>query len=407
MQSDNSTENQLYSFIIDNPNLELLESNLNEFNPLKVLDVEKIEIRHSNVLAWLLNPNENHSLGDEFFKKFICDVINQNEEIETKLDIFEIHSKSFYNTIVHREYRVKSGQIDILLEIPDSKIIVLIENKIKSKESKNQLKKYYDDISKKFKSYKILPIYLTLEGDDPSLYDIYCKCDYVCVLKNLKSIVDLKAKNLNPKVVDFLRQYLELLEEITMSDKKIEELCKKIYHQHKDAIDKINEYVTSSFDLDQAIDEFMKQSENNNLVEEYRRSGSMFWFTTPSIRRYIPKVESNWVSNYPICFWFNFRQKRGRIGLVLEIGPFDKPDERLKFITYLKNKDIEVFNKITDKALRLESKYTRFFSLYMKFEDWDNQEKVFEKINQLYNHDKTKKARESLDLIVKEYFKDK
>lgn len=42
------------------PEFNKLDQQFNAFNPFKVLRVAKYEIRHSNVLAWLFDPNENH-----------------------------------------------------------------------------------------------------------------------------------------------------------------------------------------------------------------------------------------------------------------------------------------------------------------------------------------------------------
>ncbi len=41
------------------------------FNPFDVLRYAEYEIRHSNVLAWLLTPGESHGLGDKFLRRFI------------------------------------------------------------------------------------------------------------------------------------------------------------------------------------------------------------------------------------------------------------------------------------------------------------------------------------------------
>lgn len=51
----------LSKFIINNEPLEKLQLHLTAFNPLKVLKMNHYEIRHSNVLGWLLDPNENHN----------------------------------------------------------------------------------------------------------------------------------------------------------------------------------------------------------------------------------------------------------------------------------------------------------------------------------------------------------
>ena len=39
-----------------------LNQQVNSFNVLKILRMENYEIRHSNILAWLLDPKENHHL---------------------------------------------------------------------------------------------------------------------------------------------------------------------------------------------------------------------------------------------------------------------------------------------------------------------------------------------------------
>lgn len=44
--------------------LESLERIAYGFNIFTTLDIINTEIRHSNVLAWLLDPSENHGLGD-------------------------------------------------------------------------------------------------------------------------------------------------------------------------------------------------------------------------------------------------------------------------------------------------------------------------------------------------------
>jgi hypothetical protein len=47
-----------------------LHQKFHQFNPLKVLRVDQFEIRHSNVLAWLFDPNENHMLGSFLLVSF-------------------------------------------------------------------------------------------------------------------------------------------------------------------------------------------------------------------------------------------------------------------------------------------------------------------------------------------------
>jgi hypothetical protein len=56
---------QLTDFVVRCPELRELEKLLGKFNLFRVLRFEHGEIRHSNVLAWLLDPAESHGCMKE------------------------------------------------------------------------------------------------------------------------------------------------------------------------------------------------------------------------------------------------------------------------------------------------------------------------------------------------------
>ncbi|MFK7867447.1 MAG: PD-(D/E)XK nuclease family protein, partial [Alphaproteobacteria bacterium] len=58
--------NEIENLFINNADFSTLNAQLNRFNPIKIMKMESMEIRHSAILAWLLDPNENHGLGDHF-----------------------------------------------------------------------------------------------------------------------------------------------------------------------------------------------------------------------------------------------------------------------------------------------------------------------------------------------------
>lgn len=60
--------------------LEELNRRQSEVNIFEILQVENREIRHSNILAWLLNPEESHGLGDSFLRGCIRAVIRNIED---------------------------------------------------------------------------------------------------------------------------------------------------------------------------------------------------------------------------------------------------------------------------------------------------------------------------------------
>src|SRR5699024_8160472 len=111
------------------------------FNAFETLVIVNTEIRQSNVIAWLLHPNENHGLGDTYLKKFVQHVFYnaQHTYTNTGLTLIDISLMNYNDFIVRREWQ----DIDVLAISESNKLVVAIENKVWSKESKHQLKKYY------------------------------------------------------------------------------------------------------------------------------------------------------------------------------------------------------------------------------------------------------------------------
>lgn len=74
---DNETDEvqALKDFLLDIECLDPLAEWTSNFNLFDILKITRTEIRHSNMLSWLLNPNENHGLGDNILKGFVQYVV--------------------------------------------------------------------------------------------------------------------------------------------------------------------------------------------------------------------------------------------------------------------------------------------------------------------------------------------
>jgi hypothetical protein len=372
----------LHKFIANNYDLENLEAKLNEFNPLKVLKVDQYEIRHSNILAWLLNPKENHNLGDSFFKKILSEVISNNENLETDLDVFWVQEFSYLDFEVYREWKNK----DILLVSKKNNVVVLIENKINSTESSGQLSCYLKEIQEEFKGMDIVPVFLSLLGEEPTNKK-YGILTYVQILKILNFITTIKKDNLSPKVYDFISYYLSILEVLTMENESLKELCKKIYKEHKTALDLIIEYAGYT-----EFEDYAKEFILNLGAKEISVSGKSAWFMPQNFESKIQMVgEKSWCGGYPIAFWFLAKEEK--LGLILEVGPFENNSLRESFLAHLKKYSF----KIGDKSFKPGAKYTRVYTTYPKFQDWDNRDSVIQKMDDLFYNTKTQDNIERLE----------
>ena len=67
--AERENEKALQDFLLNIDCLDELIPWTGKFNIFDVLKISRTEIRHSNVLAWLLDANENHGLGDMFIRE--------------------------------------------------------------------------------------------------------------------------------------------------------------------------------------------------------------------------------------------------------------------------------------------------------------------------------------------------
>lgn len=108
------------------------------------------EVHYSRILAWLLDPQEGHGLGDYFIKALFRAALRQQNSANNCKSNFlnggwtssEIDSHSFASAIVITEFSPKSfsGRVDIAVIDNVNFVAVFIENKTGSKEGSNSKK---------------------------------------------------------------------------------------------------------------------------------------------------------------------------------------------------------------------------------------------------------------------------
>lgn len=125
-----------------------------------------IEFYHSNVIANLLKLGETNRQR----KIFLLELIKLIDGMPTPKNFQNIDlNKIRENYIVEREKTV-NGNLDIYLQSIDNNWAFFIENKINSREGKNQLLDYCNWFEKKFDSPQWFGIYLTKYGNSPESF---------------------------------------------------------------------------------------------------------------------------------------------------------------------------------------------------------------------------------------------
>ena len=346
----------LHNFLQDIECLDDLNVWTSKLNLFDVLKISRNEIRHSNFLAWLLNPNENHGLGDKYLKGLLSRILKNSNK---KNDVLNILLSDFYSFNVYREWK----NIDILILSDKEKLAVIIENKVTSNEHDNQLNRYKKTLEIEYPDYKKIFLYLTPDGLEPSDsdWDILTYTDVVEILENIKN-----KNNLLPDVTLLMNNYIDVIRRDIVQDQNLVEICNKIYNKHKKALDLIYEY---RFDNKNIAEEIRKTlailaKEGKIIYNPNDGNNTYIPFYTEKMSDYLPNLvdeTGSWNDKHVYRFWLSPGDKiRG----VFELGGLNLPEttfnnmKKLISITRPKYKrEAFKFNILLSRFYDLEDNY--------------------------------------------------
>ncbi len=352
-----TSKDEIEQFIVNNEDLNEIESHLNRFNPIRVMKMERMEIRHSSILAWLLNPRENHGLNDLFLRRFLAEALKGSGH---ELSALEVANANLSDANVYVEWH----HIDIFIECPEKGWAFVIENKVDSFQHSNQLEKYRNLVKKRFEKYKIVCLFLTLSGEEPDDNE-YLPVNYRDVLPLLSLVLKSHQDTLSDSVYSFIEYYTEILGELcgmNDDDKKMQALARKVYQKNKKVIDFIMEHGAST-EFQFSVQQLLDAEEDPGWGREFDYSGTKYCYfgQSTSAFSFLPVLWmkamggvshdqngkfsendtyswggcQNWWSQYPIICWFNLTEKaegKGSLRLFSEVGPLKEYKQRLSLI---------------------------------------------------------------------------
>lgn len=312
----------LTDFLLDIDCLKKLDPWTDDFNLFDVLKIINMEIRHSNMLAWLLDPNENHGLGDSFLKAFVMRVTAKCDL--GKYNAFDILLQDFFTYQVYRE----SNHMDIVLHSPEEKTAIIIENKIWAGESSHQLNDYLEKSKTEYSDCnQILYVFLTPDGRDSSDAEHWIPFDYDEIISALE--VAKSETTLRPEVELIIKNYIATVRKNIMREKDEEllRICNAIYNKHRTALRLIFENVSIDNSLESEVicGKLAQMNDDGMIIYE----GNNRWrFFTQSMNDYLPELSeenssfgTKWVYNY----WFEKSEEK--LIIHFELGGWNLPQE--------------------------------------------------------------------------------
>lgn len=212
-----------------------LERRLNRFNVFEATDMGRREIKHTKFLAYLLDPNESHGLGDTFLHHFLIFLSGVNGESD--IQIMNL-SMSFARSIPEWGPPTNNNnrKIDLIVEIPflsnGKTLVIAIENKIGAKQGEDQLAIYGKILNESPYSneanYSIKKYFLTEQGEKP-LDKEWTGIQYS---ETVIPAIEQTLKSCEGKISEYIKyvlnDYLNLLNSDDESDREIETLAREI-----------------------------------------------------------------------------------------------------------------------------------------------------------------------------------
>lgn len=238
---------ELENLFVNNAELTVLRALLNRFNPIKTMGMERMEIRHSAILAWLLNPQETHGLGDAFLKAFLCQALkgSSSSKLPSALDVA---MADLMDAEVRREWR----NIDLLVLSQRNQWAFVIENKFDSTQHSGQLTRYMDRVESTFVAggnFRVaLGLLLTLR-DETAKDERYVHLRYADICELLEPLVLSGSQALTLEVEIFLKHYLQIIKEATGMSEELDEkkaLARRLYQSNRKVLDFIVKHGTGT-----------------------------------------------------------------------------------------------------------------------------------------------------------------
>lgn len=371
---------KIQSLLKDLSALEIKHGFKNSLNIFEAAGLERQEIKHSRMLAFLLDPSKAHCLGGEILKNIV--VKNFDRIIPPNFDEPIRPTRFILDDLGDLYVDCEWKNIDIIAYSDSLRFVVAIENKIDAKESINngrsQLSKYAEIIQseEKFKNFSKLFIYLTIDGEEPS-DDRWCTLTHADILEVTESCFNAAnhTGSITSSAIFFVNNYIEFLRRKIVTNPELESECRLIYQNHKEILGIIFDVIGARDGISALADNFAQKAG----CEIYSNRSGKFAYLPHELAGAMPEgtLERTWWNQQrPLIFWFYVDQSN--LKLIMQVGPMKNKVIRNRLISEI----FSVFNKVSTR--KVTDQYTVITSEKVKIdEDSDFLEEML-KLNSIF-----------------------
>ena len=318
---------KILAALLDDPDFIALSEAESRFNIFDALGTRRQELRHSDFLGYLLDPQRPHGLDDRFLRAFLLHATDDYEG-GGFYNRIELRLNDFTNVAVYREQK----NVDVLLLGDD--LCVVIENKIGASESDGQLQKYREYAESELSRPHMLYLFLTPNGDAPT-DPAYHAISHEIVASLCKQFAN--DMTVPRRTREALSDYFDFMEANVLDTSETAQLCRRIYSKHQEALDLLAKYTPNPKEMArEAIAAAIDSLVNQKIIEKDStyQGTSRFW---------LPDKEN------PACTWngsgtgrgvlYEWKWSGGKYWIDLVIGPLTNPQAKDHLVDLLKTGD--------------------------------------------------------------------
>lgn len=324
-----------------------------QFNVFDVLRYSEYEIRHSNVLAWLLEPGETHGLRDKFLRRFIESLAPRPDSLKADFRTEPVKVES-----VKREFHF--ADVAVFLD-DDERTLLAIENKIVEidDDAIGQTRDHVKRLREKVPGRAIHGVLLTASGHEDGAAIVArsqvkepdVPISYASWHGIHEIVTSLNSDDFATDTVrSFVPQYIEVVERVIHpGERSVEKLLAK-YPRTLEKLSGANGtaaigQVAHRKSLEELIGAFrQKPAEQRSEMEEYLKSkgftttrsgrGSARWLTWESTEE-ARAPKSSWSPSWSIGF------SPGGVTVALSFPPWIKGTAKENVIRFIQENSIE------------------------------------------------------------------
>ena len=207
------------------------------FNAFDVLRYSDYEIRHSNVLKWLLTPGDTHGVRDAFVKKLVeCLQSKEHSGRLKRLDVAAGFAAEDVRVERERDY------VDVMVFVEkEPRVLLVVENKPcrRTPDHVKQLRGYVEEQCEKHgASYSVQGVLLTASRSGDPKHEDYLHLSWHEVRCLVGSFLD-EGRVSSDEVKALLRQYIDIVDRNILGRGPSSDCFRRLLKDHGATLEKM------------------------------------------------------------------------------------------------------------------------------------------------------------------------